>query len=60
MATTESEWMKKAELPSVGEHIIDYQNRHIRVRNRALKLAKEWGQFVDDEDFDVENEPIVI
>ena len=45
--------------PNEGESIIDYQNRQIAIRNRAIKLRESYSD-ISDETFNVDDEPIVI
>ena len=45
--------------PNEGESIIDYQNRLIALRNRAIKIQELYSD-ISDEKFNVDDEPIII
>lgn len=45
--------------PKEGESIIDYQNRQIALRNRAIKIQETYLD-ISDEKFNADEEPIVI
>ena len=42
-----------------GGSIIDYQNRQMALRNRAIKIQESYSD-ISDEGFNVDEEPIVI
>ena len=45
--------------PNEGASIIDYQNRQIALRNRAIIIQESYSD-ISDEGFDADEEPIVI
>lgn len=46
-------------LPNEQESLIDYQNRQIALKNRALSIRESYRD-ISDENYDANSEPIVI